>query len=301
MPVFQLVASGPGVPNAIIRHKPVRHEVIIERLVPKKVIRERYVPLKLQAPPPQRHGYVLPRAPRPQTPPPAPRPQTPPPAPRPQTRMPPPPPPLPLTLPDRRDAFSDARGPTAVIPSRPPHGHRTVQPVQQPMQQPIQQPMQQPMQQPVPQQVPHPMPQRVASASRRPRQRPRSTSRLNVDLLTDANTLKGLSESDLIYLAMTARTALQAAEEREAEDAEGTVATVEVVCPPEKKAGDVIEVRLPADFGGGVVSVSVPVGVLPGQTFELHPRRRERSRRSSRSRYTLSSWWQEWSRAMNRQ
>jgi len=143
--------------------------------------------------------------------------------------------------------------------------------------------------------------QRVASASRRPRRRPRSTSRLNVDLLTDPNTLKGLSETDLIYLAMTARTALQAAEEREAEDAEGTVATVEVVCPPEKKAGDVIDVRLPADFGGGVVSVSVPVGVLPGQTFELHPPRRERSRRSSRRRHTLSSWWQEWSRAMNRQ
>jgi hypothetical protein len=206
-----------------------------------------------------------------------------------------------LSAPDRRNAFGGARGPSALIPSRPPHGHRSVQPVQQPMQQPMQQPVPQQVPQPVPQQVPQPMLQRVASASRRPRRRPRSTSRLNVDLLTDPNTLKGLSESDLIYLAMTARTALRAAEEREAEDAEGTVATVEVVCPPEKKAGDVIDVRLPADFGGGVVSVNVPVGVLPGQTFELHPPWRERSRRSSRRRHTLSSWWQEWSRAMNRQ
>ena len=40
--------------------------------------------------------------------------------------------------------------------------------------------------------------------------------------------------------------------------------------PPGARAGDVVDVRLPAEAGGGIVKATVPRGVRVGEVFDVY-------------------------------
>ena len=114
----------------------------------------------------------------------------------------------------------------------------------------------------------HCPPQQVRE--RRPRSKPRparsrskSAPRLDMSWI---NPVDRLSDDALLSLSTLTAAALSTATHEEERSSRNVM---EVDAPSDGKAGDVIEVRVPAEAGGGTMRVRLPVGIRPGETFEV--------------------------------
>ena len=140
-----------------------------------------------------------------------------------------------------------------------------------------------------------PEPKVIVHSARRPTQKRPSKAVVDVDQISRDCMLSQLSTGDLVSYAIAAAAALAARDDDDDEDSEGTEGielasirprgpSIEVVCPTGVKPGDTIDVRIPSKAGGGIVSTTIPAGVVAGEAFDVYPPQLNRHKRRSRHR-----------------
>lgn len=103
------------------------------------------------------------------------------------------------------------------------------------------------------------LPLAQAHTRKKSERRPRSSSDHNI-----FGRISQLDDESLYHAATLAAAALAAPD-----DAAPAEDVIEVVVPKDACPGDTLDVRLPAEAGGGSVCVAIPHGARPGETIEL--------------------------------